>query len=80
MVLMGVSEEPLEVTADLIMSRGRIIGSTQNDTEHLYEALDYVAKGKVKVITETYSLNDIGRVYERVANGEVRFRAVITDL
>ncbi len=80
MVLMGVSEEPLEVTADLTMSRGRIIGSTQNDTEHLYEALDYVAKGKVKVITETYSLNDIGRVYERVANGEVRFRAVITGL
>ena len=80
MVLMGVSEEPLEVTADLTMSRGRIIGSTQNDREHLYEALDYVAKGKVKVITETYSLNDIGRVYERVANGEVRFRAVITDL
>jgi D-arabinose 1-dehydrogenase-like Zn-dependent alcohol dehydrogenase len=52
MVLMGVSEEPLEVTADLTMSRGRIIGSTQNDTEHLYEALDYVAKGKVKVITD----------------------------
>ncbi len=49
---MGVSEEPLEVTADLTMSRGRIIGSTQNDTEHLYEALDYVAKGKVKVITD----------------------------
>jgi D-arabinose 1-dehydrogenase-like Zn-dependent alcohol dehydrogenase len=80
MVLMGVSEEPLEVTADLTMNRGRIIGSTQNDIEHLYEALDYVAKGKVKVITETYSLNDISRVYERVANGQVRFRAVITDL
>ncbi len=77
---MGVSEEPLEVTADLTMNRGRIIGSTQNDIEHLYEALDYVAKGKVKVITETYSLNDISRVYERVANGQVRFRAVITDL
>ncbi len=80
MVLMGVSEEPLEVTADLTMNRGRIIGSTQNDIEHLYEALDYAAKGKVKVITETYSLNDISRVYERVANGQVRFRAVITDL
>ncbi len=45
-----------------------------------YEALDYVAKAKVKAITETYSLNDISRVYERVANGQVRFRAVITDL
>lgn len=79
MVLMGVSEEPLEVTADAIMNRTRIIGSQQNGNEYLYEALDYVAKGKVKVITETYSLNDISQVYERVANGAVRFRAVITD-
>ena len=79
MVLMGVSEEPLEVTADAIINRTRIIGSTQNGNEYLYEALDYIAKGKVKVITETYSLNDISQVYERVANGAVRFRAVITD-
>jgi alcohol dehydrogenase len=80
MILMGVSEEPLEVTADAIMNRSRIIGSMQNGSEYLYEALDYVAKGKVKVISETYSLNDISRVYDRVANGEVRFRAVITDM
>jgi alcohol dehydrogenase len=79
MVLMGVSEEPLEVTADAAMNRTRIIGSTQNGNEYLYEALDYVANGKVKVITETYSLNDISQVYERVVNGAVRFRAVITD-
>jgi len=26
---------------------------SQNDIEYLYEALDYVAKGKVKVMTET---------------------------
>lgn len=80
MVLMGISEEPLEVTEDIIMNRSRIIGSMQNGDEYLYEALDYVAKGKVKVIAETYSLNDISRVYDRVANGEVRFRAVITDM
>ena len=80
MVLMGISEEPLEVTGDIINNRSRIIGSMQNGDEYLYEALDYVAKGKVKVISETYSLNDISRVYDRVANGEVRFRAVITDM
>ncbi|WP_009634532.1 alcohol dehydrogenase catalytic domain-containing protein [Synechocystis sp. PCC 7509] len=80
MVLMGISEEPLEVTGDIITNRSRIIGSMQNGDEYLYEALDYVAKGKVKVISETYSLNDISRVYDRVANGEVRFRAVITDM
>ena len=61
-----------------MFKRARIIGSTQNGPEYLYEALDYAAKGKVKVITETYPLSDIGRAYERVAQGSVRFRAVIT--
>jgi alcohol dehydrogenase len=78
LVLMGASNETLEVTAELIFLRGRIIGSTQNHPEYLYEALDYAAKGKVKVIEETYKLEEIGKAYERVANGQVRFRAVIT--
>lgn len=38
----------------------------------------YVAKGKVKVITETYSLDEITYAYERVEDGDVRFWAVIT--
>lgn len=80
MVIMGMSEEPLQIPAEpLIMKRCKIVGSTQNGSEYLYEALDYVAKGKVKVITETYSLDEITRAYERVENGEVRFRAVITN-
>jgi len=38
-----------------------------------------VARGKLKVLTETYPLAEIGRAYECVAKGLVRFRAVITD-
>ena len=59
MVLMGISEEPLVVTSEIIGNRIRIIGSQQNDQEYLNEALDYVAKGKVKVIAEIYALHDI---------------------
>jgi D-arabinose 1-dehydrogenase-like Zn-dependent alcohol dehydrogenase len=36
------------------------------------------AAGKVKVMAETYSLDEITKAYERVAEGKVRFRAVIT--
>ena len=80
LVVMGFEAKPLQLTpADLIMRRIRVIGSQQNSREYLYEALDYVARGKVKVLTETYLLADIGRAYERVAKGLVRFRAVITD-
>lgn len=77
-ILMGVSStETLTVPPEILFKRGRIIGSTQNDREHLYEALDYVAKGKVKVMTEIFSLEEISNAYDKVANGNVRFKAVI---
>jgi alcohol dehydrogenase len=79
LVLMGFENKPLAVhPGDLIMRRIRILGSQQNDREYLYEALQIAASGKVKVMTETYSLDEITKAYERVADGKVRFRAVIT--
>jgi alcohol dehydrogenase len=79
-VLMGYEAKPFQVPpADLILKRLRIIGSQQNGTEFLYEALDYAAKGEVKVIAETYRLDEVNKAYERVAEGKVRFRAVITN-
>jgi alcohol dehydrogenase len=80
LVLMGFEAKPLPVQpADLIMRRIRIIGSQQNGSTYLYEALDYAAKGKVKVFAETYPLNDAVKAYDRVVEGKVRFRAVLTN-
>jgi alcohol dehydrogenase len=77
-ILMGVSStEPLTISPEILFKRARILGSTQNDREHLYEALDYVAKGKVRVMTEIFALEEISNAYEKVANGNVRFKAVI---
>ena len=77
-ILMGVSPtETLAISPEILFKRARIIGSTQNDREHLYEALDYVAKGKVKVMTEIFPLEEISNAYDKVANGNVRFKAVI---
>jgi len=79
-VLMGLEAKPLPVSpADLIVRRIKLVGSQQNGREYLYEALDYVAKGKVKVIAETYPLAEVNRAYDRVAEGKVRFRAVIVN-
>jgi D-arabinose 1-dehydrogenase-like Zn-dependent alcohol dehydrogenase len=75
---MGVGHEPLNYNPELMFKRVRLIGSSQNGPEYLYEALDFVARKKVKVVTETYKLDDIGKAYDRVAEGKVRFRAVIT--
>jgi len=73
-VLIGVSTEPFTISPEILFKRARIIGSTQNDREHLYEALDYVAKGKVRVMTEIFPLEEISNAYDQVANGNVRFR------
>src|SRR5919199_4293898 len=80
-MLMGVSStETLTISPEILFKRARIIGSTQNDREHLYEALDYVAKGKVKVMTEIFPLEEISNAYDEVANGNVRFKAVIEPI
>jgi alcohol dehydrogenase len=77
LVMMGVDAKPLSVPTSIMWVRGRIIGSSQNDPSHLFEALQLVASGKVKVVTETYRLDEIGRAYDRVAEGKVRYRAVV---
>jgi D-arabinose 1-dehydrogenase-like Zn-dependent alcohol dehydrogenase len=78
LVAMGFEAAALPLSpVDLIMRRIRVLGSQQNGSEYLYEALDYAARGKVKVVTETYSLAEIGKAYDRVAGGQVRFRAVV---
>jgi alcohol dehydrogenase len=78
LVVMGVEGKPLPVSpVDLLTKRIKIIGSQQNGREFLHEALAIAASGKVRVVTETYRLDEIGKAYERVEKGQVRFRAVV---
>jgi alcohol dehydrogenase len=80
-VLMGFSTtEPFTISPEILFKHARIIGSTQNDREHLYEALDYAARGKVRVMTEIFPLEEISNAYDKVANGNVRFKAVIEPI
>jgi alcohol dehydrogenase len=78
-IVMGADAEPLTVSViELLFKRIKIIGSQQNGPEFLYEALDYVAQGKVKSVIETYPLAEATKAYDRVAEGKTRFRAVLT--
>src|SRR5215470_19801405 len=53
-IVMGADAEPLSLSlTELLFKRIKIIGSQQNGPEYLYEALDFVAQGKVKTIVET---------------------------
>jgi alcohol dehydrogenase len=79
LMFIGALDEPFTIPSpgEFLMNRHQIIGSNQNGREYLYEALDYVAKGKVKVMAESFPLDDVANAYQKVANGKVRFRAVI---
>lgn len=80
MVLMGISKEPLTLNGlDLLLKQNRIIGSLKDKREYLYEALDYVASGQVRVMTESYTLENLAEGYERVLRNKTRFRAVLVD-
>lgn len=78
LVVMGLDAEPVQISPmDLIIKRIKVLGSQQNNREYLYEALDLVAKGKVKPMIETFALDEIALAYHKVEKGQVRFRAVI---
>jgi alcohol dehydrogenase len=78
-IVMGADVEPLALSLiEMLFKRIKIVGSQQNGPEYLYEALDYVARGKVKSVVETYPLAEAAKAYERVAEGKARFRAVLT--
>jgi len=79
LIVMGADVEPIMASPmDLLMRRISIIGSQQNKREYLYEALEFVAKGKVKPMIEVFSLDQITDAYKKVEEGKVRFRAVIS--
>ena len=77
-VLMKFSGQPIIITLDIVVNRWSIIGSTQMG-RNIFMRHDYGAKGKAKVIAENFSLGDIAQAYEKLASGNVRFRAVIKN-
>lgn len=56
----------------------RVSGASHDGLQHLNEALELVAEGRVTPVTEIFGYPDIAEVIERVDKGAVRFRAVIT--
>lgn len=58
--------------------RQRIVGSTHGGPHHLAEALNMVARGQVTPLIEVFPSHKVAEAVERLEQGKVRFRAVIT--
>lgn len=54
--------------------RGSIVGTRKD----LMEALDFAAQGKVKTNIEVQPLEKINEVFDRMINGQINGRVVIT--
>jgi alcohol dehydrogenase len=80
LITMAADAEPISVSLiDLISKRIRIIGSQLNGPECLFtKHLISWAQGEVKAIVETYPLAEPPKAYDRVRQGQARFRAVLT--
>jgi propanol-preferring alcohol dehydrogenase len=76
---MGADAEPLSISLiNLIIKCIEVIGSQQTGPEYLYGALDFVARGKIKMNRRDVPFAEAPEAYERVAEGKARFRAVLT--
>jgi D-arabinose 1-dehydrogenase-like Zn-dependent alcohol dehydrogenase len=79
LISMGVTTDG-PITLDpmaLLLNQRQIRGSSQDERADLAEALALVAAGKAKPILETYPIARVNEVRERLAQGKVRYRAVL---
>ncbi len=78
LINMGVADGPISIDPmALMMGQRQVRGSTQDERRDLYEALGFVAAGKVKPRIEAYPLEDANAALDRLAAGKVRYRAVL---
>lgn len=63
---------------DLISRRLRIIGSPVGSQDDLKEVLKMATEGNLKSSVESYPLEKVNEALNRLRNGKVRFRAVLT--
>ena len=78
MVLLGVPEKPVELSAfPLIMGRRSLAGSLIGGIKETQEMLDFCAKHSITPEIETINMDKVNEAYERVIKSDVRYRFVI---
>ncbi|MGI5328660.1 alcohol dehydrogenase catalytic domain-containing protein [Actinomadura nitritigenes] len=82
LVLSGIDPaHPFTVPPAMVLPffglRQRVIGSTHDGRERLNEALAMAAAGKVVPVVETFPKERVAAAVDKVARGQVRFRAVV---
>jgi D-arabinose 1-dehydrogenase-like Zn-dependent alcohol dehydrogenase len=79
LVLAGLTTAPLPVVpAQLVAFGQRIIGTNIGSRLDYQELLHLAVQNDIRPITETYALDEVNEVHERLRANQVRFRAILT--
>nr|WP_239589543.1 alcohol dehydrogenase AdhP [Metabacillus crassostreae] len=78
-VLVGLPPEEMPIPIfDTVLGGISIIGSIVGTRKDLQEALEFAAAGKVKTIIEVQPLENINEVFDRMVNGDINGRIVLS--
>lgn len=79
LVAVGLPHEDLPIPIfDTVLNGVTVRGSIVGTRKDLMEALDFAAQGKVKTNIEVQPLEKINEVFDRMINGQINGRVVIT--
>ena len=79
LIVVGVADEPLEVSAGpFITGRRSIIGWPSGTSIDSQDTLDFSVLTGVRAMTEVFPLERAAEAYEHMMSGKARFRAVLT--
>jgi uncharacterized zinc-type alcohol dehydrogenase-like protein len=78
MVYLGIPDEPLSVSVlSLLRARISLAGSQIGGIAETQEMLDFCARHGIGADVEIIDAGQINEAFERVENGDVRYRFVI---
>ncbi len=79
LVLAGLGDGALELDPiDLVLRQLSVVGAIQGPRSDLDDVLDLAARGLIAPRVETFPLHLVNRAMTRLAEGRVRYRAVVT--
>jgi D-arabinose 1-dehydrogenase-like Zn-dependent alcohol dehydrogenase len=80
MVVVGVSQEPIEVAPFVLVSQSRsVAGHPSGTSQDSEDTLRFAALTGVRPVIETFPMSDAAKGFDRMLSGQARFRVVLLN-
>jgi D-arabinose 1-dehydrogenase-like Zn-dependent alcohol dehydrogenase len=78
LIVIGASDEPIEISPLLLLSgRRSIVGWPSGSSADSDDTLSFAMQSKVRSVNEIFPLEQAQEAYDRMISSKVRFRAVL---